>query len=312
MMLFNLKQKVKISALITLILLFPEISRSSTGMIPFLKELDPIKSEVLKSIRKDIRRSIFTVKSRRPVETMPPLKFYRYRVKSEETFWVILSRTSLDMDTLISVNSLSTPGDIRPGKTIYIPNMRGIIIDPSETGGIERIIRRSRITREYVARVNGSDDLSQRFLFIPCGKLTNLERSLFLGTGFMYPLRGGKRTSGFGRRKNPFNKRVMQFHTGVDLACRINSKVYAARSGKVLFSGYKGGYGRLIIIGHEHGYRSYYGHLNRIKVKTGSSIKRGDLIALSGNTGRTTGPHLHFEIRKSGKPVNPGILVRGR
>lgn len=312
MILFKIQQKVKISALIISLLLFPEISRSSTGMIPFLKELDPIKSGVLKSIRKDIRRSIFTVKSRRPAETMPPLKFYRYRVKKEETFWVILSRTSLDMDTLISVNSLSTPGDIKPGKTIYIPNMRGLIIDPAETGGLERIIRRSRIAREYIARVNGSDDLRNRFLFIPCGKLTNLERSLFLGTGFMYPLRGGKRTSGFGRRRNPFNKRVIQFHTGVDLACRINSKVYAARNGKVLFSGYKGGYGRLIVIGHEHGYRSYYGHLNRIKVKAGSSIKRGDLIALSGNTGRTTGPHLHFEIRKSGRPVNPGVLVRGR
>ncbi len=304
--------KLKILLLLISVMMLPEISSGTPPRIPFLKELDPVKSELLKSIRKDIRRSIFTVKSRRPTETLPDLKFYRYRVKKEETFWIILSRTSLDMDTLISVNSLSTPRDIRPGKIIFIPNMRGIIINPSERERINEIIKRSRITREYVARVNGSEDLSKKILFVPCGKLTGLQRSLFLGTGFMYPLVRGKRTSGFGMRRNPFNRRKFQFHTGVDLACRINTRVYAARGGKVLFTGYKGGYGNLVILGHEHGYRSYYGHLNRIKVKTGSIIKRGEMIALSGNTGRTTGPHLHFEIRKSGRPINPGVFVRGR
>ncbi len=304
--------KLKILLLLISVMMLPEISSGTPPRIPFLKELDPVKSELLKSIRKDIRRSIFTVKSRRPTETLPDLKFYRYRVKKEETFWIILSRTSLDMDTLISVNSLSTPRDIRPGKIIFIPNMRGIIINPSERERINEIIKRSRITREYVARVNGSEDLSKKILFVPCGKLTGLQRSLFLGTGFMYPLVRGKRTSGFGMRRNPFNRRKFQFHTGVDLACRINTRVYAARGGKVLFTGYKGGYGNLVILGHEHGYRSYYGHLNRIKVKTGSIIKRGEMIALSGNTGQTTGPHLHFEIRKSGRPINPGVFVRGR
>jgi murein DD-endopeptidase MepM/ murein hydrolase activator NlpD len=309
---FRIHPKLKIFLLLISVLIIPETSFSSPPGIPFLKELNPVKSKVLKSIRKDIRRSIFTVKSRRPAETMPDLKFYRYRVRKGETFWIILSRTSLDMDTLISVNSLSTPGDIRPGKIIFIPNMRGIIIDPTKGETINKIIKRSRVTREYVSRVNRSEDLSKKYLFIPCGKLSSLQRSLFLGTGFMYPLKGGRRTSGFGMRRNPFNRRKFQFHTGVDLACKINTGVYAARSGKVLFTGYKGGYGKLVIIGHEHGYRSYYGHLNRIKVKTGSSIKRGEMIALSGNTGRTTGPHLHFEIRKSGQPINPGILVRGR
>jgi murein DD-endopeptidase MepM/ murein hydrolase activator NlpD len=309
---FRFHITLKIVLFLISILVFPGISSGNSPQIPFLKELNPVKSEVLKSIRKDIRKSIFTIKSRRPIETMPYLKFFRYRVRKGETFWIILSRTSLDMDTLISVNSLSTPGDIRPGKIIFIPNMRGIIIDPAKAGNINEIIKRSRITREYIARVNRSEDLKKKFLFIPCGKLTNLQRSLFLGTGFMHPLKGGKRTSGFGMRRNPFNRRKFQFHTGIDLACRINTKVYAARSGKVVFSGYKGGYGTLVILEHEHGYRSYYGHLNRTRVKRGSSVKRGEMIALSGNTGRTTGPHLHFEIRKSGRPVNPGLLVRGR
>jgi murein DD-endopeptidase MepM/ murein hydrolase activator NlpD len=308
----RLHHTLKISLICITLLTLTEASTGTPPKIPFLNELNPVKSKILKSIRKDIRRSIFTIKSRRPTESMPELKFYRYRVKKGETFWIILSRTSLDMDTLISVNTLSTPGDIRPGKIIFIPNMRGIVTAPNDAGKINKIIKRSRITREYITRVNKSEDLNKKFLFIPCGKLTNLQRSLFLGTGFMYPLRGGRRTSGFGMRRNPFNRQKFQFHTGVDLACRINTRVYAARSGKVIFSGFKGGYGKLVILAHEHGYRSYYGHLNRAKVKTGSHVKRGEVIALSGNTGRTTGPHLHFEIRKSGRPINPGVLVRGR
>ena len=115
---------------------------------------------------------------------------------------------------------------------------------------------------------------------------------------------------GSAEEENPFNRKRMQFHSGVDIACRMRTKVFAARDGKVIFAGYKGGYGRLVIVKHEHGYHTYYGHLSKTIVKPGQKVPRGKLIALSGNTGRTTGPHLHFEVRKRGRPVNPGTLLR--
>ena len=147
------------------------------------------------------------------------------------------------------------------------------------------------------------------YLFIPCAAFSNTERSLFLGVGFQFPLKKGRRTSKFGLRRDPFNNKI-KFHNGIDLATPIGSKVFAARSGKVFFTGYKGGYGLLVILKHSHDYYSYYGHLSKVITKRGVEVKRGDVVALSGNTGRSTGPHLHFEVRRRSKPINPGILIR--
>ena len=138
-----------------------------------------------------------------------------------------------------------------------------------------------------------------------------MERSLFLGTGFGNPLKGGKKTSGFGTRRDPFSNR-MEFHRGIDIACEPGTPIHAARKGTVVSCGYEGGYGLLVVIRHSHDYYSYYGHLSRIRVKQGDQVNAGDLIALSGNTGRSTGPHLHFEVRKGEKAINPGILLKMR
>jgi len=118
------------------------------------------------------------------------------------------------------------------------------------------------------------------------------------GTGtFAYPARG-KITSGFGRRgqKN---------HNGIDIALPTGTPVKAADGGTVTFSGRQGTYGYLVIIDHGEGYTSYYGHNSKNLVSKGDKVHKGQTIALSGNTGRSTGPHLHFEVRKFGVPVNP-------
>ncbi len=133
---------------------------------------------------------------------------------------------------------------------------------------------------------------------------------MFLGTGFTHPLRIGTTTSGFGSRKDPFSD-TMQFHRGIDIGCPGGSLVHAARDGKVVYTGYRGGYGLLVILQHAHDYYTYYGHLSRILVKNGSTVNMREPIALSGNTGRTTGPHLHFEVRKGGTAVNPVFFQVG-
>ncbi len=275
-----------------------------------ISQLDPNASTTVKSIRDDIRTSMYVIKSGRSSEELPELKFYRYRVKKGDNFWKILAKCSLDIDTLISVNSLASPKDVVPGITLYIPNMRGIITSNTPEKKIKTTLAKSRVRPEYVYTVNRISDFSKDHLFIPCGKVSSLERSLFLGTGFMYPLNGGRRTSGFGVRRNPFNHRHSEFHSGIDIACPMKSKIFAARDGRVVFAGFKGGYGNLVVLRHEHGYYSYYGHLSRALVRPGQTVRRGAVIAYSGNTGRTTGPHLHFEIRKGGRPVNPGYLVK--
>lgn len=302
----------KTALILASIILFPLLAGATSGPVPELANLDP-QSSALKSLREDIGKAMYVIRSRRPEKELPGLKFYSYSVKKDDTFWTILARSSQDIDTLLSVNGFTTPKDIRPGKKIYIPNMRGVVMKEAGSAAVTRVLRDSQIRPEYVYRINGSRDLNKKYIFVPNGKLSNLERSLFLGTGFMAPLQrksGPHVTSRFGTRRSPFNQRYTEFHAGVDVSCPRGSDVLAARDGRVVFSGFYGGYGNLVILQHEYGYRSFYGHLSRTMVKAGDRIKRGQVIARSGNTGRTTGPHLHFEVRRGSMAVNPGILLK--
>lgn len=127
------------------------------------------------------------------------------------------------------------------------------------------------------------------------------------------PVRGPARmTSGFGARRDPF-RRVLAMHTGLDFKGEIGRPVYAPAPGKVVRAGWMGGYGRTIEILHDNGISTRYAHLSRIEITVGDRIRRGKLIGRVGNTGRSTGAHLHYETRINGKAVNPKrFLQAGR
>ena len=305
--------KIARKILVLCIIFFSGIFQlQAENRIPDLGKLDIKNNPTLVNLRKDIRDSLYVIRGNKNASELPQLKFYRYTVGKDENFWTILSKSNLDMDTLISVNDLSSPSEIKAGDRIFIPNMRGTIFSGSDNKKLTDILKIHAVDIKYVEAANGEDINSlcgKKPLFIPCAKISQMERSLFLGTGFVNPIKQGKRTSGFGNRKDPFDAQRYQFHKGIDIACPIGTEVYASRSGKVTFSGYNGGYGITVIIEHELGYQSIYGHLSKPLVKVGQRVKAGSLIALSGNTGRTTGPHLHFEVRKNRKPVNPDSLL---
>ncbi len=111
-------------------------------------------------------------------------------------------------------------------------------------------------------------------------------------------------TDGFGRRKDPFTGRIA-FHRGLDLSARRGTPIKAPADGVVVFAARNGGMGRNVRISHGFGYTTVYGHLSKILVKPGDEIHRGDEIGLVGNTGRSTGAHLHYEVHVDGKAVNP-------
>jgi len=114
----------------------------------------------------------------------------------------------------------------------------------------------------------------------------------------------GRLTSPFGMRVHPISGR-MQMHDGVDMAMPVGTPVKSTASGEVVFAGSKRGYGNTVVIEHPNGYRSLYAHLDSIDVKKGDQVEKSQRIAESGNTGVSTGPHLHFEIQKGGRPCNP-------
>ncbi len=115
-------------------------------------------------------------------------------------------------------------------------------------------------------------------------------------------------SSGFGTRSDPFSGRAA-FHSGLDFRAAMGTEIYAAGSGKVVFAGRNGGYGNMIDIDHGDGIVTRYGHLSRIEVRVGQMLDVGDAIGQVGSTGRSTGPHLHFEVRRDDQAVDPGIYL---
>lgn len=113
-----------------------------------------------------------------------------------------------------------------------------------------------------------------------------------------------KMASGYGMRIDPVYH-TPKFHAGMDFAAAIGTKIFATANGVVSFAGWKQGYGNCVIIGHGFGYETLFGHMSAFKVHAGISVKRGDVIGFVGSTGKSTGPHLHYEVHYQGKPQNP-------
>ncbi|MNK15530.1 Murein DD-endopeptidase MepM [compost metagenome] len=119
-----------------------------------------------------------------------------------------------------------------------------------------------------------------------------------------YPHKG-RISSNFGHRENPFTGESIERHKGLDIKGNHGEVVKTTANGKVKFASRKGGYGNVVIIDHGYGFETYYGHLSKISVKQGQRVAAGDAIGKIGSTGRSTGPHLHYEVHKNGKIVNP-------
>ncbi|MFP2926375.1 M23 family metallopeptidase [Pyxidicoccus sp. 3LG] len=133
------------------------------------------------------------------------------------------------------------------------------------------------------------------------------QKSMLASTPSVWPARGWV-TSDFGSRLDPYTAdRVM--HAGIDIAAPHGKEVYSPSDGTVVFAGLEGGYGNVLVIDHGYGIKTRYGHLAKMLVKAGDKVKRGALIAAVGNTGRSTGPHLHYEVRVNGIPQNPRKFI---
>lgn len=148
--------------------------------------------------------------------------------------------------------------------------------------------------RVNIAKLN-SQDMAAMFQFVPSGS----------------PIEYKGITSKFGYRIHPtLNRR--EFHRGSDMRAKMNTPVYATADGIVEWAGMhkSSGYGRLVILQHNYGFRSYFGHLKKIVIKSGKFVKKGDLIAYTGNSGMSSGPHLHYEIRFISRAVNPYWFIK--
>lgn len=278
-------------------------SRIDAGQKPeLLKNLD-YNNQSVKRLREDVKTNLKVSISNLERSELTSLEFYRYVVKKEDNFFKIMARTGMDIDTISSVNSLASPYDIYTGMELLIPNMRGVY-DSDETEN--SFLVRKKLSKKYkLAEKFISFDEDKKLWFIPGKGLPKEERSFFYGVAFYRPLGDeGIISSRFGKRKDPFTRKET-FHGGLDMAAEEGTPVYASADGEVSFSNKKGGYGNLIILGHKLGYETLYGHLSSISVRPGEKVRKGQKIGEVGQTGRATGNHLHFEVRRFNQRQKP-------
>jgi murein DD-endopeptidase MepM/ murein hydrolase activator NlpD len=239
-----------------------------------------------------------------------PLDFQRYVVKEGDTLSDIAERLGLDLDTVASLNRQWGSGVhlVRVGEEILVPNQDGIYL-PAEADLAKMCADRGVPVEAVLAanRLAAGEVKRGQPLFFPGVQHRGIERSVVIGTAFLRPVLGWT-SSAYGYRKDPFTE-VLQFHRGVDIAAAPGTPVRAALDGKVTVVAQDPVLGLYIMIRHQIGYSTVYGHLQQALVKPGAAVARGQRIALVGTSGKTTGPHLHFEVRKAGRPVNTTGLL---
>ncbi|MDN5346985.1 MAG: hypothetical protein PWP65_549 [Clostridia bacterium] len=261
----------------------------------------------------------------------------KYKVKEGDSFWTIAQANGLQVEELQAANPEVDPERLNIGQEINltkvepllhvvavlrkevkepIPYEVEVVNDSNLLRGQEKIKQpgvegEQRVVYQVIAKngtVVGREVLEKEVLKEPQTKVISRGTRLILasrggGSGQLtWPARGPI-TSGFGYRGR-------EFHAAIDIGVPYGTPVRAAEAGVVIFVGYYGGYGRSILIDHGDGLMTRYAHLAGYEVKVGEQVERGEVIGYSGNSGRSTGPHLHFEVLINGTPYNPLEFLR--
>ena len=236
-----------------------------------------------------------------------PIRYTEYRLGQGESLYDVASALGISVDSIATSSGIKFIHGTRPGQMLLIPDFQGILFQAPYRVSLRWIAARYSVSVADIRRLNrftGTHLARGAALYLPGAHMTALEQALFYGTAFACPLPLPTITSRFGLRRDPVSG-SLAFHGGIDLAAPVHTPVAAAHDGVVEFTGWAGGYGKLVVLRHAFGYRTFYGHLSAITVRKGRQLKRGRLLGRVGSTGYSTGPHLHFEIRHYNRRINP-------
>jgi murein DD-endopeptidase MepM/ murein hydrolase activator NlpD len=283
---------------------FPLISRLDRGDTLFLQYQEDVEYS---------RRRLFDRagggREDRLRELAAGLTVYRYAPGEGEDLFSLAARCNIPYAALATLNRLSHPSLPPRGTELLLPSAPGLFVPGEPDSDLEQLMAAARLSREggIDIRITGppAGEGGAAFRFFPGDDFSPTERIFFLHRGFRFPLRSFTLTSAFGPRVNPVTGRL-RIHQGLDLAAPAGTGVFAAGDGIVTETGSDPIYGNYIVIRHRDDWASLYGHLSRIAVDLRQEVRSGSLIGSVGSTGQSTGPHLHFELRRNGRAQDPG------
>jgi murein DD-endopeptidase MepM/ murein hydrolase activator NlpD len=237
----------------------------------------------------------------------PDLVFYLYVAHSSFDLFSLAARLNLPYETLATLNRLDRARNIVPGERLLVPSAPGLFASDRPSSDLEYLLTYRGEAEGEVVRLSGAKG-GGSLRFYRGERFNPEERALFLGFLFRFPLPHGVISSGFGVRVNPVTGHTAMHH-GIDLAAPLGTEVYAAREGRVSASGVDSLLGQYVIVDHEGGYQTVYGHLSLRLVRLNERVESGMIIGHVGSTGQSTGPHLHFEVRSHGEAKDPESLI---
>lgn len=246
-----------------------------------------------------------------------------YTVEDGDTIAGIASKYNISVNTVLWANGLHGTDVIKAGDHLTILPVTGVLHAVVSGDTVSTIADKYSVKTQDIIAFNGLDENARvsigQSLIIPNGDLvpeqaprivsrnTKIDRDA--GSEPTPPPQRESAISGTGFAWPTTSKHMSQYfkggHTGIDIDNRSRPSVFAAQNGTVEFNGWLGGYGNLIIINHGNGLTTYYAHLDKFYVAKGAKVAKGDAIGKMGSTGYSTGPHVHFEVRRFGKPINP-------
>lgn len=281
------------------------------AQLPLITELSP-HNPVFQQYNDDVlyaRKALAAGKTSREL----PLRFYRYKAQKDDTIIRIAARCSIPYDALITLNGIESVKTNISGTMLLLPCVPGLYLPEKAVSDIEKLTEAlcKKLKIESLALTLPSAKDPQKKIQVTCfpnAMLDSTARSFFFTPLYRFPLRHAVITSAFGVRKSPFTGKAA-YHAGIDLAAPAGSPVYACTSGIVSKTSYSRIYGNYILIRHDDGRESLYGHLSKIKIRLYERVKSGTIIGYVGSTGLSTGPHLHFEVHEYGKAKDPSLFI---
>ncbi|ATV59003.1 peptidoglycan DD-metalloendopeptidase family protein [Fusobacterium pseudoperiodonticum] len=248
--------------------------------------------------------------------TFPSIDGLYYKLQKNDTLAKIAKKYGISVVDIVDYNNIN-PKKLKAGSTIFLKgvtlqkykDVEGRLIADQQAKEDKKKNKNKEKEKEKEKSENPPKGTKGSAPPPPPEDNDDGGRSAaYSGAGFAYPVRYAGVSSPFGNRYHPVLKRYI-LHTGVDLVAKY-VPLRAAKAGVVTFAGNMSGYGKIIIIRHDNGYETRYAHLSVISTNVGEHVNQGDLIGKTGNSGRTTGAHLHFEIRQNGVPKNPMKYLR--